>query len=1639
MEPENTTETAPVEPTAACDFIVVGAGAGGAVVAARLASEGKSVLVLEAGPNQAAGKPNDPEHEITRVPALHAASTEHEAVAWRYFVKHYEKQPDGVPLDPKWYHGKNESEQGIFYPRAAGIGGCTIHNAMIAVLGPDEDWDRLADLLGDESWNAAAMQKHFRNLEHCHYMDPPRRIEKSRAKRIISWVCDAARWLINRNPDGAAGQHGFDGWLHTSVADVSLGITDPQLLKMVKAALKQARAAGLDQWWRWATTFLRGELRLELDPNHQQTRTRSPEGVSLIPISVFGDKATIHQDNSMPHAMRGRRSSPRELLLATKAAYPQNLTIETNCLVTQLLFAPDSAEKQPGSKPRVIGVEYVQGERLYRAHTSPATADLDSFPRKQVTVKDGGEVILSAGTFNTPQILMLSGIGDRDEIDRLSKAVGDDTNKEARVRCRVHLPGVGRNLQDRYEVSVVSQMKQPFSLLDGARFNVPGPDEHPDRHLQEWRTEGTGLYASNGGVLAIFKRSRPDLVKPDLFIFGVPLKFRGYEVGYTKNPDHQHFSWIVLKSHTKNRDGVVRLRSLDPRDTPEINFHYFHETGDPGNSENDPDLAALLHGVHFVRGILQHAGKIVKSEVSPGATYQDDTSLKKWIRQEAWGHHACGTCRMGSDDDPMAVLDSHLRVRNVDGLRVVDASIFPEIPGYFIVSNIYMAAEKAAATILDDHAGCDRNNTAYPHDLFVKEHRLVAQRRAIVGGKWPVASELSDSCTTTDDPQNGRERSGPKGWCRETTALALSGGGIRSATFSLGILQSMAAANQTDGTESTVDDKPVEPPSAKTDPSDQDAFRSSPLRRIDLLSTVSGGGYVGTFLGRLYDRMRNRTPGDTQGLSGGAISARVEAQLKSDSKPITWLRRSGNYISPQGADDGRLNLAIFVRNLISVHFVIGIALFALFGLANALRYGVVERGLAALGLVIRNGDLPIGQLVESWIGPFFSPWFLLVEVLVLFFVVPRIIGYWLASGDRYGSYNPITLLAVFLTGGSLIAVSVANGFQPELFAVGVAVFLSLYQVEVAWWAVSSREAASGIGSPATQRARARNYLTYDLGLALGLVIFTLGFAVIDTLGHGIHEWKVTNNTTYTKAFAALGAALMTLIPFGRMVSEMLMKPSSGPPSTLARIIKQELPLTLLAVVLFLVPTVFYSFAAHAAYAGGNELLRGFGATAVAIAASLLLALPQALPFVNRSSLAQTYAARLARAYLGASNPKRFRSDGANVTEVIHGDDVGMIQDYRPHEAGGPLHLINVTINHTLDIHSRFRNRDRKGDNLAVSSIALNLGTSHHGVWTSSTDSDHPDEARRTTSIEPIGAHPGDLHPFADQIGRKADRVEIVALRQWMAISGAAVDPGRGSGTRLGTALVMGLLNIRTGHWWDTGIPEADRVGFPSIGLTRRALYILSRVFSMQTLILNEWLARFPGPWQRYWHLSDGGFFENLGAYELIRRRIPRIIICDAGADPNYEFEDLANLVRKARIDFGATIEPFTEDDLDNHVSNVDRTHYLGTLEQLHPSADGNVRPRHATLLWVRYDDEQKPRSVILYIKASANGDESEDIRNYRRVHEEFPHEATADQFFTESQWESYRALGEHIGQGLFEKNPGWFWSISLPENQASQG
>jgi choline dehydrogenase-like flavoprotein len=172
--------------------------------------------------------------------------------------------------------------------------------------------------------------------------------------------------------------------------------------------------------------------------------------------------------------------------------------------------------------------------------------------------------------------------------------------------------------------------------------------------------------------------------------------FRGYYPSYSAEcaRDLNCLTWVVLKAHTGNRAGEVTLRSADPRDTPLINFNYFEEGG-------EKDLDAVVDGIRFVRRLTEklRRQKLVAKEELPGESVETAEDLRQFVRDNAWGHHASCSCPIGPRERG-GVLSSDFRVHGAEALRVVDASVFPRIPGFFIAGAVYIIGEKAAEVIL---------------------------------------------------------------------------------------------------------------------------------------------------------------------------------------------------------------------------------------------------------------------------------------------------------------------------------------------------------------------------------------------------------------------------------------------------------------------------------------------------------------------------------------------------------------------------------------------------------------------------------------------------------------------------------------------------------------------------------------------------------------------------------------------------------------------------------------------------------------------------------------------------------------------------------------------------------------------------
>lgn len=615
------------------EYIVVGSGAGGGPVAARLALAGHKTLLIEAGDDQG----SDVNYTV---PAYNAKASEDPALSWNFFVHHYAddarqaldykttyETPDGgeyIGLDPP----PGSTLKGTLYPRTGTLGGCTAHNAMVAIYPDESDFEYIANLTGDSSWSPANMRNYFVKLENNHYLPP-----------------------------GVPG-HGYDGWLDTEYTPLSVVLGDPELLSVLSGgafALGNLTGTVFD-----IATLAAG------DANADSAARDSTEAFYQIPLSSNDAK----------------RTGSREFVVSVRDAtnpdgskkYP--LDVRTNCFVTKVTF------DQSTTPPRATGVEFLDGEYLYKA--SPLSGTSGTGTPGSATASR--EVIVAGGVYNSPQLLKLSGIGPAAELQKFGIPVIHD------------LPGVGTNLQDHYEIAVQGHVPIDWLALAGCTFEFNG---QPDPCLTRWENPilgNRGIYSSTGfGATMFFKSTASSDGNYDAFIFGGPVNFRGYFPGYSVNISDAHnwFTWAILKSHPRNNAGTVTLQSADPLEPPKIVFNYF----DTGSGDYAADLQALYESVELARTAFARQ-PIPITEVLPGSNVQSQADIEDYAKNTAWGHHASCTCPIGADDDEMAVLDSSFRVRGVSGLRVVDASVYPRIPGTFTAVSTYLVGEKAADVIL---------------------------------------------------------------------------------------------------------------------------------------------------------------------------------------------------------------------------------------------------------------------------------------------------------------------------------------------------------------------------------------------------------------------------------------------------------------------------------------------------------------------------------------------------------------------------------------------------------------------------------------------------------------------------------------------------------------------------------------------------------------------------------------------------------------------------------------------------------------------------------------------------------------------------------------------------------------------------
>ncbi len=404
----------------------------------------------------------------------------------------------------------------------------------------------------------------------------------------------------------------------------------------------------LESNWRGATPYHGGEGPIRVTPVDYPEMLLGPlcEAAKAMGIAQNDDPNGERQEGiSRMEATigDGRRSSTSRAYLYPALGRP-NLTVRTGALTLRILI----------ERGRAVGVEYLRDGQTLQARTSR-------------------EVLLSAGSYNSPQILMLSGVGPADQL----RAMG--------ITPQHDLPGVGQNLSEHPNYVNVYPLREKAGLTGALRL------DRATGFVARWFLRHDGLFASNGAAANIFLRSREGLDRPDMQL--TPMTVAGganlWFPGLTPAPLFC-YSIRIGVMHPRSR-GWVRLRSGDPRDKPRIQFNMY---------QAPEDMETMIRAVRTCRELFAQSPlrEMIVGERLPGTQRTSDAQLAEAIRKDG-NHrsHPVGTCTMGVGND--AVVDAQLRVRGIEGLRVVDASVLPEVPGGNTNLPSIMIGEKAADMI----------------------------------------------------------------------------------------------------------------------------------------------------------------------------------------------------------------------------------------------------------------------------------------------------------------------------------------------------------------------------------------------------------------------------------------------------------------------------------------------------------------------------------------------------------------------------------------------------------------------------------------------------------------------------------------------------------------------------------------------------------------------------------------------------------------------------------------------------------------------------------------------------------------------------------------------------------------------------
>ncbi|HVW87562.1 MAG TPA: hypothetical protein VHB50_22900 [Bryobacteraceae bacterium] len=858
--------------------------------------------------------------------------------------------------------------------------------------------------------------------------------------------------------------------------------------------------------------------------------------------------------------------------------------------------------------------------------------------------------------------------------------------------------------------------------------------------------------------------------------------------------------------------------------------------------------------------------------------------------------------------------------------------------------------------------------------------------------------------------------------------VAFSGGGIRSATFNLGIVQGLA--------------------------------KSGLLPRVDYLSTVSGGGYIGTWLHGVIRRYGDGDPAKVK-----TLLTRPEEQPHEEPErdPIAFLRKYSSYLAPElglfSADfwviAGIWTRNILLNQLILLPFLAAVSLLTFFmgslagwymsghedvdgeiyltivllfalvwitgkGVGSVTLNGKGETGPASAwdsvstanicSILILLASLGMAMAADSlvdanWVGaripyiamllPRETHWIVAATIIGLVLSAMFLLLQWQGNfgqcfRNRHGGRPPW-----FGFWGYPLIAGITTGF---LFF-GVLKLLAPFSMSpegtwnlVAWGPpLLALAIASGgafhIGLMGVDYDdNAREWMA-RVGAYVGL--FSFAWATLFTISVFGPYWLSQLAVYSWKPVAGLGGGWLLTSVAGALTGASTKtqgRPEAPPNGGLLRIIVKIAPTVFIAGYVLMISLGLHIAIAQIAgvyvppqetHPGGppaavlglamqeSKLLMIVNfTTEMRISLELLLSalivvwyIPRRID-INEFSMHHFYKNRLVRCYLGATHGLRRRP--SRFTGFDPCDDMPLAEFLATKEYFGPYPLINTCIN--LNRGSELAKRERRGSAFLFAPLYSGYDPPR---------SREDDTAQQQTQLHKDGYRPTAGYGFP----------EGYAIGTCMAMSGAAANPNGGYHTSGPMAFLMTLFNVRLG-WW-VGNSRCDAASARP-GPKHALIALLSELFAV-TDATSEFV-----------NISDGGHFENLGLYELVRRRCRYIIVGDGEQDGDYTFESLGGAVRKCRMDFGVEIEIDprsirTRDGLSG-------AHYVVGRITYPPQSGQQVRETG----W------------ILYLKSSLTGDEPEDVAQYKSSHGDFPQEPTSNQFFTESQFESYRKLGRHV-------------------------